>query len=95
MPPRPVRAAPSALSRLTRLWLGVAMMVASPLAAPLPGPGGILVFAGGLALVLRASPGARLRFVRLKRRWPRAGALADRALRRRSARRRRARAAAD
>ncbi len=57
----------------------------------LPGPGGIFVFAAGAALVLQTSPWAKRLYVRAKRRWPRAGSLVDRALRRQSAQRRRER----
>ena len=71
--------------------LGVVLMVVSPIAAPLPGPGAIFIFAGGLALTLRTSPWARRVFARFKRRWPRLGGIADFGLRRKSAQRRRAR----
>lgn len=73
---------------------GLLVMAASPLVGVIPGPGGILVFAAGLVLVLQNSHWARGRFVRLKRRFPRFGHYADMALRRRSFRRRRARARA-
>jgi len=53
-----------------------------------------LLFVAGLVLVLRNSAWARRRFVRIKRRWPRVGALSDRLMRRGSALRRRARDAA-
>ncbi len=69
-------------------WL---LIIVSPAAGILPGPGGIFVFAGGAALVLQVSPWAKRMYVRAKRRWPRAGSLVDRALRRPSARRRRER----
>lgn len=68
------------------------MIAVSPLVGILPGPGGIFVFAAGLVLVLQNSLWAQKRFCRAKRRWPRFGHYADRALRRRSARRRRLRA---
>lgn len=79
------------LIRMAQLFAGVLLMLCAPIVAPLPGPGGTLVFAGGLVLVLRNSHRARVRFARWKRRRPRVGALLDRALRRRSALRRRAR----
>ncbi|WP_262503925.1 MULTISPECIES: hypothetical protein [unclassified Sphingosinithalassobacter] len=69
----------------------MALILAAPIVGVIPGPGGIFVFAAGLVLVLQNSRWARRHFVRAKRRWPRFGALADRALRRRSARRRRLR----
>ncbi|WNO52337.1 hypothetical protein [Stakelama saccharophila] len=75
--------------RFLLLCTGILVMLLSPLVGAIPGPGGIFVFAGGLVLVLRNSLWARRVFVRAKLRWPRFGHLADRALRRRSARRRR------
>jgi hypothetical protein len=77
--------------RLIQLGGGVLLIVGAGIVAPLPGPGGIFLFAGGLVLVLRNSRTAQVHFVRLKRRWPRTGALVDRAMRRRSALRRHAR----
>jgi hypothetical protein len=69
-------------------WLLIALSLPVGL---LPGPGGIFVFAAGVALVLQTSPWAKRAYVRAKRRWPRAGSLVDRALRRKSAQRRRER----
>jgi hypothetical protein len=80
--------------RTAMLVAGVLLIVAAPVVGLLPGPGGIFVFAGGLILVLRASRWARLRWARLKRRFPRLGHLADRVMRRPSALRRHARAQA-
>ena len=77
--------------RVVQLTAGVLLVIAAPLASPLPGPGGILLFAGGLILILRNSARARVRFARDKRRWPRAGRLIDRTMRRGSALRRHAR----
>ncbi len=82
---------PHPLVRLGLLVTGVTLIVVTPLVALLPGPGGVFTFAGGLALVLRNSLWARRRFALAKRRWPRAGRLADRGLRRASAKRRRER----
>ena len=65
------------------------IVLAAPVGA-LPGPGGIIVFSAGAALVLRNSAWAKRRYVLLKRRWPRAGHTCDRVMRRASARRRRA-----
>jgi hypothetical protein len=79
---------------MAMLVLGVLLILAAPLVGLLPGPGGVFVFAGGLILVLRASRWARLRWARLKRRFPRLGHLADRVMRRPSALRRHARAKA-
>ena len=77
--------------RTAMLVLGILLILAAPVVGILPGPGGIFVFAGGLILVLRASRWARLRWARLKRRFPRLGHLADRVMRRPSALRRHAR----
>lgn len=71
--------------------LGWLLIVAAPVVGALPGPGGVILLASGFALLLETSPWARRAYVRAKRRWPRAGALVDRALRRASARRRRER----
>lgn len=76
------RPSPGAV-RLFMLALGTILIVAAPAVGVLPGPGGIIVFAVGLALVLRSSRWAKRRYVRLKRRWPRLGHLADRGLMRR------------
>ena len=70
------------------LILGVVLMVLSPLAGVVPGPGGIFVFAIGLAMVLRTSMWAKRRYVHFKRWQPKAGRWTDWALRRQSARRR-------
>lgn len=71
--------------------VGLALVILSPVVGIIPGPGGIPVFAAGLALMLRNSNRAKRLFVRAKRRWPRIGHYADLGLRRSSARRRRAR----
>ena len=76
--------------QLVQLILGVLLIIASPLVSPLPGPGGILLFAGGLTLVLRTSLWARRHYVRFKRWQPRAGRWTDWGLRRGSHRRREA-----
>lgn len=76
--------------RIALTALGLVLVLAAPLVGVIPGPGGIPVFAAGLALMLRNSDRAKRLFVRAKRRWPRLGYYADIGLRRRSARRRRA-----
>ena len=70
--------------------LGLLLMAVSPLLGVLPGPGGIVVFAAGLALTLKYSGWAKRRYVRFKRRHPNKGRWADWGMRRRSARRREA-----
>ena len=68
--------------------VGVLLIIAAPFVGVIPGPGGIFVFAGGLALCLRTSRWARRQYVRFKRWQPEAGRWADLGLRRPSARRR-------
>ena len=71
--------------------LGLFLMAASPAVGALPGPGGVFVFAGGLALALKYSEWAKRRYVQFKRKHPKKGEWADWGLRRASAKRRRAR----
>jgi hypothetical protein len=68
--------------------LGILLLLISPLVGAIPGPGGILVAGIGLALVLKSSNWAKRRYVRFKRRQPKAGRWSDWALRRQSAKRR-------
>ena len=70
--------------------VGVVLILLSPLAGAIPGPGGIFVFAIGLAMVLKTSMWAKRRYVRFKRKQPKIGRWADWGLRRRSALRREA-----
>jgi len=70
--------------------VGVILIILSPLAGVIPGPGGIFVFAIGLAMVLKTSMWAKRRYVHFKRWQPKAGRWADWGLRRRSAKRREA-----
>jgi hypothetical protein len=95
MPRDDIERVPAPIRHPARRWAeltsGVVLMIAAPLVSPLPGPAGTLFFAGGMMLVLRNSARARHGFVRMKRRRPRLGALLDRAMRRGSALRRRAR----
>jgi hypothetical protein len=70
--------------------LGVLLLIAAPLVGALPGPGGILIAAAGLALILRTSMWAKRRYVKFKRWQPKAARWTDGALRRPSARRREA-----
>ena len=71
--------------------VGLFLMAAAPAVGALPGPGGIFIFAAGLALSLRYSGWAKRLYVRFKRKHPNKGDWADWSLRRRSARRRLAR----
>lgn len=52
------------------VWLGVLIVLAGILVAPLPGPGGLPVVVVGLMLILRNSFKARRRFIRFQRRHP-------------------------
>ena len=70
--------------------VGVILMLLSPLAGVIPGPGGIFVFDIGLAMVLKTSMWAKRHYVRFKNWQPKAGRWADWGLRRRSAKRREA-----
>jgi hypothetical protein len=70
--------------------VGVILILLSPVVGALPGPGGVIVFALGLALVLKTSRWARRRYVRFKRWQPKAGRWTDWGLRRKSAARREA-----
>jgi hypothetical protein len=72
----------------TAFAIGIALLLVSPLVGAIPGPGGIIVAAVGLALVLRSSMWAKRHYVRFKRWQPKAGRWTDRALRRPSAKRR-------
>ena len=71
--------------------VGIVLILLSPLAGAIPGPGGIFVFAIGLAMVLKTSMWAKRHYVRFKRWQPKAGRWTDWGLRRRSALRREAR----
>jgi hypothetical protein len=74
--------------RTTLFMTGLLLLILSPLAGAIPGPGGIFVFAAGLTLTLKNSDWAKRRYVRFKTWQPKAGRWADWGLRRRSARRR-------
>jgi ribonuclease P protein component len=68
--------------------LGFILIGLTPLVGPIPGPGGVIVFAAGLSLVLRYSQWAKRRYARFKRHHPKKGDWADWGLRRASAKRR-------
>ncbi len=80
--------------RVAQLSLGGVLIVGAAIMGPLPGPGGVFLFAGGMILILRNSQRAKSKWARLKRRWPRTGNMVDRVMRRPSALRRHARAKA-
>ena len=68
--------------------IGLLLIAITPLVGVIPGPGGVVVFAAGAALVLKYSHWGKRLFVRLRRRHPKGAAWADWALRRPSHRRR-------
>jgi hypothetical protein len=70
--------------------LGVLLIIAGLLVAPIPGPGGIFLIAPGIALILKTSMWAKRHYVKVKRWQPKAGRWMDWALRRPSAKRREA-----
>ena len=70
--------------------LGILLMIAAIPVGALPGPGGIFVFAAGLALVLKTSMWAKRHYVRFKKKQPKIARWTDWGLRRGSARRREA-----
>src|SRR3954452_22180411 len=70
--------------------IGIILLFLSPVVGVLPGPGGVIVAAVGLALILRTSMWAKRRYVRVKRWQPKAGKWMDWALRRPSYQRREA-----
>jgi hypothetical protein len=72
------------------LFVGIVLIIAGFIIAPLPGPGGIFLIAPGAALVLKYSMWAKRHYVRIKRWQPKAGRWMDWALRRPSAQRREA-----
>ena len=76
--------------RTTLFMIGLLLILLSPVAGAIPGPGGVFVFAAGLALALKNSEWAKRQYVRFKRKQPKAGRWADWGLRRRSFRRREA-----
>ena len=76
--------------RTSLFVLGLLLILVSPIAGAIPGPGGVFVFAAGLALALKNSEWAKRQYVRFKRWQPKAGRWADWGLRRRSFRRREA-----
>ncbi len=81
--------------RSTLVVIGFVLIGLAPLLGPIPGPGGIVVFAAGLSLVLKYSPWAKRYYVKFKRRHPKKGDWADWGLRRASAKRRQERLKAE
>ena len=66
--------------RVVQLGFGLVLMLLGPIVGstvPVPLPVGLILFGAGLALVLRNSLWARQRYVRWKRRYPRAGKITE------------------
>jgi hypothetical protein len=76
------------LVRQGLVGVGFFLILLSAFIGPIPGPGGVIVFAAGLGLVLKYSGWAKRLYVRLKRKHPNKGRWADWGMRRPSARRR-------
>ena len=70
------------------LVIGAILLIAAPIIGILPGPGGFPLAIVGATLMLRYARWTKRLYVRLKRRWPKQGAMADWGLRRSSAKRR-------
>ncbi|HKR16207.1 MAG TPA: hypothetical protein VJS46_02365 [Rhizorhapis sp.] len=70
--------------RLFLLLLGMMLILLAPVVGVLPGPGGVILLAAGLALTLKNSNWAKRAYVRFKQRFPKYGRWADWSLRRRS-----------
>jgi hypothetical protein len=70
--------------------LGCLLLLITPLIGVLPGPGGVVTFGAGSALVLKYSEWAKRKYVRFKRKHPNKGRWADWGMRRGSALRREA-----
>ena len=81
----------SIVLRQVLIVMGFLLIIVSPLVGAIPGPGGVFVFAAGLALILQNSEWAKRLYVRFKHEHPNKGRWADWGLRRPSARRREAR----
>jgi len=67
------------------MWVvaGWLLMLSSPVIGAIPGPGFIIVFPIGLAMVLKNSKLAKRQYLKLSRRFPTYGRWMDWALRRR------------
>jgi hypothetical protein len=76
------------MGRMTLFMIGALCLIAAPIVGLLPGPGGLPLAFIGATLVLRYAKWTKRVYVRLKRRWPKQGRIADWGLRRASARRR-------
>jgi len=78
----------SPIVRKALVVAGFLLMIGAVLVGPLPGPGFIILFPAGLALILQNSQWAKRLYVRFKRRHPNKGRWTDWGMRRASAKRR-------
>jgi Putative transmembrane protein (PGPGW) len=65
------------------IGIGLTLLAAGIVLAPLPGPGGVPILAAGTYVLIRNSMGARRVYVRARRRWPAVIGPLDRLIRRR------------
>lgn len=72
----------SAGGRIAMLTLGWCMIIISPIVGALPGPGFIILFPIGLAIVLKNSRWAKGFYIKFKRKFPDYGVWTDWTLRR-------------
>ncbi len=72
--------------RVAMLWLGWLCIVIAPIIGAIPGPGFIVIFPIGLALVLKNSRWAKGLYIKFKRKFPEYGRWTDWALRRKGQR---------
>ena len=78
-----MKAPPDSVLRIVYLGMGwVMVLVITPIIGALPGPGGVFVFAGGAALLLKNSNWVKRGYVRFSRRFPKYARWADKGLRR-------------
>lgn len=68
--------------RIAMLWFGWLCIIISPIVGAIPGPGFIIIFPIGLALVLKNSRWAKGLYIKFKRKFPEYGRWTDWALRR-------------
>lgn len=78
-----MKAPPDSVLRIVYLGTGwFLVLIVTPAVGVLPGPGGVFIFAGGLALLLKNSNWVKRGYVRLARKYPKYARLADKGLRR-------------
>ncbi len=68
--------------RLLTLATGILLVLVSPIIGALPGPGFIIIFPVGLALILKSSRTAKRLYARFSYKYPRYGRWTNMALRR-------------